>query len=129
MGLRAEIESHYGSDGDIAYRNARVAGALGYHVDRLEEEVAVLSNRRVTPMRGTHLLNATLGKVPVTLEYEYEPEERQTWDEPGHGACASLTDVYIAGRSCGDIESQFTPEQISDWEELCLTLHLVAEAA
>lgn len=63
-----------------------------------------------------HTASALLGGIPVDIEYEYEPAERQTFDHPGCPAAVSVLVVRVGDNEVDDVENVFSESQIDRWE-------------
>jgi hypothetical protein len=68
------------------------------------------------PQAGCHFAEVTMGDLTVTVEYEYEREERQTYWEPGHPASLEILQVFLNGKWI-DPRDFVAEKTLTQWEE------------
>jgi hypothetical protein len=98
---------------------ARECGDKGREIDKLRNRIAELSNKRVRPDRGNRVFDTFQGDAPITLEFEYEPAEVGSWDEPSYPASVAVTRVWIGGEPLSS--ELFNTSTLDAWESEILT--------
>jgi hypothetical protein len=63
----------------------------------LAREVALLKGFGHTPQSGSHFLTSTLGDAEVLVEYDYEGESGDGWNEPHYGELATILGALVNG--------------------------------
>ena len=89
--------------------NASLAGILTAHIHSL---TAKLENYQA-PSTTQEVCNYG----DLVIHFDYQPEEKQTWDEPGCCAAADVCAVYANGM---DILEYIGDDSLNDIEEACL---------
>ncbi len=97
---------------------ARECGDKDREIAKLKLEIIRLKNGAARPYKGCRVLPTTHGDAPILLEYEFQPAERATDDEPGSSAQADLIRVWIGGEPFS--YEMFSVSAVEQWEAACL---------
>ena len=97
---------------------ARECGDKDREISKLKHEIACLKNVHAKPYRGCRLLQTEHEGAPIALEYEYQPAEPGSWDEPSYPASVEVIRVWIGGHPFS--YELFEPAQLEAWGETCM---------
>lgn len=84
--------------------------ALAPYMPSTQKRMSVTASRK--PVDGTETFYITLGNAPVECEIYWEAGERQTWDNPGYPAQATLQSAKVGGVDIIEILSDAQREKI-----------------
>ena len=78
----------------------------------MQAALAPFAPKAYVPSRRTHV---TYMGIELAVRYEYQAAEKQTWDEPGWAAVATLFEACVGGV---DIYELLSAEQVAAIEQL-----------
>ena len=101
-------------DGYTAFH--MVAAAHETTIRALAAQINELQGIGAKPQPGCHFREVCLGDLSVTIEYETERGEAQTWDYPGCEASVSILQVFLNG--CWVDPQDFVADSVIErWEQ------------
>lgn len=67
-----------------------------------------------------HTLDTVLGdEIEVKVIFDFQPEEKQTWDYPGYPASVDIEAVLVNGREDSDIQAVLSDKVIDSLTMEC----------
>jgi hypothetical protein len=93
-----------------------IAAAHAASIHLLAAKLNELQGVGAKPQAGCHFAEVAMGDLTVTVEYEYEREDRQTYWEPGHPASLEILQVFLNGKWI-DPRDFVSEKTLTQWEE------------
>ena len=94
-----------------------LADAYERSLRSLCDDLDTLEGLNATPAKGCFLCWCFLGDASVLVEFEYEPAERETRDEPGHPESVEVLRALINGAW---VDAEFPEKVIDVWTQRCV---------